>query len=121
MRNRVKPAEAAAAPATVSGSSAPPICHWETGKARDGQGAVSQETGRRVTLTFRRWDGEGDATMLSSPASTILTSGISARLWPALAAVLFGLVLFAGAGFASPDVLHSATHDVRHALGLPCH
>jgi len=59
--------------------------------------------------------------MNSSPASTILSSGISARLVPALLAVMFGLVLFAGAGFASPDFLHNATHDARHALGLPCH
>jgi cobalt transporter subunit CbtB len=34
---------------------------------------------------------------------------------------VFGLVLFIGAGFAAPAVLHNATHDTRHALGLPCH
>jgi cobalt transporter subunit CbtB len=51
----------------------------------------------------------------------VLQSGLYARALPALAAVLFGLVLFVGAGFASPDILHSSTHDTRHALGLPCH
>ena len=59
--------------------------------------------------------------MNSSPASTILSSGILARLVSALLAVVFGLLLFAGAGLASPDLLHNATHDTRHALGLPCH
>ncbi len=59
--------------------------------------------------------------MNSSLASTILSSGISARAWPALAAFVFGLVLFIGAGFAAPTVLHNSTHDTRHALGLPCH
>ena len=59
--------------------------------------------------------------MNSSPQSTTLSSGISARVLPALLAVVFGLVLFVGAGFASPDFLHNATHDTRHALGLPCH
>jgi cobalt transporter subunit CbtB len=59
--------------------------------------------------------------MNSSLATPILSSGISARLLPALLAVAFGLVLFVGAGFASPDFLHNATHDARHALGLPCH
>lgn len=59
--------------------------------------------------------------MNSSPASTILSSGISARAWPALAAFVFGLVLFIGAGFAAPTVLHNSMHDTRHALGLPCH
>lgn len=59
--------------------------------------------------------------MNSSPTTSVLSSGISARALPALAAVLFGLVLFLGAGFASPGVLHNSTHDTRHALGLPCH
>jgi cobalt transporter subunit CbtB len=40
---------------------------------------------------------------------------------PALAAVLFGICIFIAAGFAGPSVLHNATHDTRHALGLPCH
>jgi cobalt transporter subunit CbtB len=59
--------------------------------------------------------------MNSSSATPILSSGISARVAPALLAIVFGLVLFVGAGFASPDFLHIATHDARHALGLPCH
>ena len=59
--------------------------------------------------------------MNSSPASTIASSGISTRALPALGAVLLGLFLFLGAGFASPMAIHNSTHDMRHALGLPCH
>lgn len=59
--------------------------------------------------------------MNSSPASTIASSGISTRAFPALGAVLLGLFLFLGAGFASPMAIHNSTHDTRHALGLPCH
>ena len=59
--------------------------------------------------------------MNSSPASTTASSGISTRALPALAAVLLGLFLFLGAGFASPMAIHNSTHDTRHALGLPCH
>jgi cobalt transporter subunit CbtB len=61
--------------------------------------------------------------MTSSPTSTssVLQSGFATRALPALTAAVFGLVLFIGAGFASPDFLHNATHDTRHALGLPCH
>lgn len=59
--------------------------------------------------------------MTSSSASPTLSSLTSARLLPAVAAFVFGLVLFLGAGFAAPDVLHNSTHDTRHALGLPCH
>jgi cobalt transporter subunit CbtB len=36
-------------------------------------------------------------------------------------ALAFGLLVVFGAGFASPMALHNATHDTRHAFGLPCH
>ena len=39
----------------------------------------------------------------------------------AFAAILLGAVLIAGAGFASPNVLHNAAHDARHAFAFPCH
>lgn len=45
----------------------------------------------------------------------------TARMAPALAALILGLGLVLVAGFAWPSTLHNATHDTRHALGLPCH
>jgi cobalt transporter subunit CbtB len=36
-------------------------------------------------------------------------------------ALMFGVVLLAGAGFAGPEALHKAAHDARHAMGFPCH
>lgn len=54
-------------------------------------------------------------------SASLSPSAVSTRVVPALAAVLLGLALFVGAGFAAPSVLHNATHDTRHALGLPCH
>lgn len=55
-----------------------------------------------------------------TPPST--TAAVSrSRVVPALLAVLFGVCIFIAAGLAGPSVLHSATHDTRHALGLPCH
>jgi len=59
--------------------------------------------------------------MNSSAATAIPSSGISTRALPALGAILLGLFLFLGVGFASPMAIHNATHDTRHALGLPCH
>lgn len=54
--------------------------------------------------------------------STSLSPSIfSTRFVSALVALILGIALFVGAGFATPSVLHSATHDTRHALGLPCH
>ncbi len=56
-----------------------------------------------------------DSANASSPSLS------STRTVPAVIALALGLVLFLGAGFAWPSVLHNATHDTRHALGLPCH
>jgi cobalt transporter subunit CbtB len=92
---------------------------------REGAGPDDAPQARRPAIASHQPSVGGTekeiATMNSSPASPVLTSGISARTWPALAAFVFGLVLFIGAGFAAPAVLHNATHDTRHALGLPCH
>jgi len=54
-------------------------------------------------------------------STSLSPSVVLTRLVPALAALLLGLALFLGAGFAAPSVLHNATHDTRHAFGLPCH
>ena len=45
-----------------------------------------------------------------------------ARTWPAaLVAVLLGVVILYGVGFASTPLLHNAAHDTRHSQGFPCH
>lgn len=54
-------------------------------------------------------------------ATSLATPRLSARMAPALAALALGLGLFLTVGFAWPSALHNATHDMRHALGLPCH
>ena len=48
-------------------------------------------------------------------------TAITSRQITGLVAIMFGLLLFTVAGFASPSAIHNATHDVRHSLGLPCH
>jgi cobalt transporter subunit CbtB len=40
---------------------------------------------------------------------------------PAVFALLFGVFIIFGVGFAGPMVLHNAAHDVRHAFAFPCH
>ncbi len=52
-------------------------------------------------------------------AAPVTLSG--SRIAPALAAFVLGFALLFTAGFAWPGALHNATHDTRHALGLPCH
>ena len=36
-------------------------------------------------------------------------------------AILLGLFIVLGTGFAQPDLLHNAAHDARHAFAFPCH
>lgn len=45
----------------------------------------------------------------------------STRLLAGLSALILGLVLVWGAGFASAQTLHDTAHDVRHGFGFPCH
>lgn len=46
---------------------------------------------------------------------------ISERHAAGLIAALLGLVFIAGVGFAQPELIHDAAHDMRHALTFPCH
>ncbi len=54
-------------------------------------------------------------------ASASVVSTVQFAKWPALVALAFGLLVVYGAGFSHPMTLHNATHDTRHAFGLPCH
>ncbi len=46
---------------------------------------------------------------------------VTARLLAGACAILFGMFLVLGAGFAQPSALHNAAHDARHAFSFPCH
>ncbi len=36
-------------------------------------------------------------------------------------AVILGAGLLTLVGFAGPEILHNAAHDIRHGLAFPCH
>ena len=57
------------------------------------------------------------ARLFLAETSTVATS----RYVAATAALLFGALLIFGVGFASPELIHNAAHDGRHAFVLPCH
>ena len=40
---------------------------------------------------------------------------------PAVLAIVFGIFILYGVGFAQPQLLHDAAHDTRHAFAFPCH
>lgn len=37
------------------------------------------------------------------------------------AALLLGVFLVLGVGFAGPEIIHNAAHDGRHSMAFPCH
>lgn len=43
------------------------------------------------------------------------------KVMPAIVALLFGVFLIIGVGFAHSDTIHNAAHDSRHSLAFPCH
>ena len=54
-------------------------------------------------------------------ASSKAAPGAIAVRLPAVFAILLGVVLVYGVGFASPMAIHNAAHDARHAFAFPCH
>jgi cobalt transporter subunit CbtB len=61
-------------------------------------------------------------TNTNAAVSTGLTSlSISQRLIAGVLALMLGLTLLVGTGFAGDFRLHNGAHDTRHAMGFPCH
>ena len=50
-----------------------------------------------------------------------IRTDVQGRTAAVVVAVLFGVFLLLGVGFAQPDMLHNAAHDARHAFSFPCH
>lgn len=60
----------------------------------------------------------------STQTAKVLSADTSERagaLRAVFVAVLFGIVLIAGSGFAGSKILHNAAHDSRHSNAFPCH
>jgi len=59
--------------------------------------------------------------MLKAVFPGLTVTRISERHAAALISAMLGLVFIAGVGFASPQAIHDAAHDTRHAFTFPCH
>jgi cobalt transporter subunit CbtB len=53
--------------------------------------------------------------------SSVSSLSISQRLLVGGLALVLGLIVLAGVGFAGDLRLHNGAHDTRHAMGFPCH
>jgi len=52
---------------------------------------------------------------------TAILQDISTRVLPASFALVFGVFVVWGVGFAQPAEIHNAAHDGRHAFAFACH
>jgi cobalt transporter subunit CbtB len=55
------------------------------------------------------------------PSAPVQAAQKTAAVLPALVAIVLGVFILLGVGFAQPDALHNAAHDARHAFAFPCH
>ena len=59
--------------------------------------------------------------------ATCLLTQIQTKIIPSTygyaisAAIVTGALIVTAVGFAGPEVLHNAAHDIRHGLAFPCH
>ena len=58
---------------------------------------------------------------LNPTAEASSAKSIDFALVPVIGALLLGLVILYGVGFANMDVAHNAAPDARHAFAFPCH
>jgi cobalt transporter subunit CbtB len=59
--------------------------------------------------------------MINTVTSATKTIAPPAAILPAVFAIVLGVLLIYGVGFASPMAIHNAAHDARHAFSFPCH
>jgi cobalt transporter subunit CbtB len=73
--------------------------------------------------TIPRTEGAAmNMTTNTTNSSTGLQSlSISQRIIAGSLALMLGLTLLVGTGFAGDFRLHNGAHDTRHAMGFPCH
>ena len=56
-----------------------------------------------------------------SVSSFAQSLSVQERLAAGTVALLLGMFMLIGVGFAGSEILHNAAHDTRHALTFPCH
>ncbi|HXQ52513.1 MAG TPA: CbtB domain-containing protein [Stellaceae bacterium] len=59
--------------------------------------------------------------MAQMSSTQVGVRGDARRLATATVALVLGLFLLFGAGFAPISALHNAAHDSRHSFSFPCH
>lgn len=59
--------------------------------------------------------------MFKSTTASVSLGTAQERMSVGIAALLLGVFMLFGIGFAHSEAIHNAAHDTRHALTFPCH
>jgi cobalt transporter subunit CbtB len=59
--------------------------------------------------------------MLQRQTAQPSSAAISRATLPAVAAIVLGVFVVFGVGFAGSTTIHNAAHDTRHSFAFPCH
>jgi cobalt transporter subunit CbtB len=59
--------------------------------------------------------------MPERPISQSSLAAASHGALPAVVAIVLGVFVLFGVGFAGPAAIHNAAHDSRHSFAFPCH
>ncbi|MFD2207663.1 CbtB domain-containing protein [Kiloniella antarctica] len=54
-------------------------------------------------------------------ASSVVSQSRTNAVMAAAVAMMFGIFMVYGVGFAQSASLHNAAHDTRHSYAFPCH
>lgn len=58
---------------------------------------------------------------LTANVTTIRAAAPASLTRAGALAILLGIGLVWGVGFAAPAAIHNAAHDARHSFAFPCH
>jgi cobalt transporter subunit CbtB len=59
--------------------------------------------------------------MFQRQAAQPSSADVSRAALPAVAAIVLGVFVVFGVGFAGSTTIHNAAHDTRHSFAFPCH
>jgi cobalt transporter subunit CbtB len=62
-----------------------------------------------------------EETMIHPQIAQTSFAEISRTALPAVVAILLGVFVLFGVGFAGSTTIHNAAHDSRHSFAFPCH
>ncbi len=82
---------------------------------------TSQETCQFVGAFALFFNRHTEGVVMINTTTNIQVLSISQKIIAGSLVLFIGLALIYGTGFVQNTALHNGAHDLRHAIGFPCH